>query len=423
MKFSTTRGTKDILPDEIGYWQHIERVSREVFGFYNYQEIRTPVFEETGLFLRSIGDATDIVEKEMYSFIDKGDRSLTLRPECTAPIARAYLQNNFHNTQPKSKLFYSGPMFRYERPQAGRYRQFHQMGVENLGSDHPFSDAEVITLGVHLFDEIGLSGLSVNINSVGCPVCRPVIEERLKQFIGNSLPFLCGDCQRRYQNNPLRLLDCKNEKCATYLAGLPDIRSSHCQECKDHFSAVLEYIDSLGIPYHINPRLVRGLDYYTRTTFEIVSDVLGAQNAICGGGRYDYLVEQLGGPHTPAVGFAFGMERAVMILKEISETAHHESVTAFVAPIGFAQQAPCFYLMDELRRAGIRSEMDYTKTDLKTLLKQANKLNAKFTLIYGEEEAEHQQILLKDMHDGSQRTVPIKKVVKEIVKLSKEKSH
>ncbi len=405
MKYSLARGTRDILPSEMPFWHHIESTSRALFDMYNYQEIRTPIFESTDLFERGIGHSSDIVEKEMYTFTDKGDRRLTLRPEGTAAVVRAYIQSGLYKTESASKLYYMGPMFRYERPQAGRFRQFHQIGIENLGNAHPFSDAEVISLGVHLFDELGLSGLSVSINSVGCPVCRPVIEERLKQFIEASLPCLCNDCQRRFHHKPLRILDCKNVTCQTYFTGMPSIQNSYCHECRDHFNSVITYIDSLHVPFQINPQLVRGLDYYTRTTFEIVSDQLGAQNAICGGGRYDLLIEQLGGPPTPAVGFAFGADRAAMVLKELSDLITQRSPMVFVAPLGFEQQTRCFYLVDELRRANIRCEMDYSKANVKSLLKKADKLKSDYVLIYGDEESEKNTIIVKRMNDGSQQEI------------------
>lgn len=409
MAYTVPRGTKDILPEEMPYWHSIEAASRHIFDLYNYAEIRTPIFEMTELFQKGIGDETDVVEKEMYTFQDKGDRWLTLRPEGTSPIVRAYIQNNLHKTCKNAKLYYIGPMFRYERPQAGRFRQFHQIGVENIGSAHPFADAEVISLGIHLFDELGLTDLTVSINSVGCPVCRPVIEERLKQFIGMNLKFLCPDCQRRFDNKPLRILDCKNPNCKTYFMGMPDISQSTCQECKDHFNSVLEYLDSLGIVFNINPNLVRGLDYYTRTTFEIISDTLGAQNAICGGGRYDNLVQQLDGPATPAVGFAFGVERAVMILKQLADHSliEENSVAIYIAPLGEHQKNKAFYILDELRRLGLKCEMDYTKEDIKAHLKNANKLHAKYALIYGENEAEKNVVLIKNMQTHTQQEISL----------------
>lgn len=416
MKYSLLRGTKDILPDEISYWHTIENISRNIFKLYNYQEIRTPIFEVTELFDKSIGDDTDIVTKEMYTFTDKGNRSITLRPEGTAPLVRAYLQNNYFRNLKPSKLYYIGSMFRYERPQLGRYRQFHQIGVEYLDCAHPMSDAEVISLGVHLFDEIGLSDLTVMINSVGCPVCRPVLEEQIKQFLGTSLQCLCADCQKRYQTRPLRILDCKNSNCRPYFSGLPDTLQSLCQECKDHFNSVLEYLDSLGILFKINSQLVRGLDYYTRTTFEIVSDELGSQNAICGGGRYDLLVEKLGGNKTPAVGFAFGVERAVMILKKLSETNPIETppIDIYIAVIGEKQKSKAFFLLDELRRIGITCDSDFSKNDLKNHLKSANRLKSRLTVIYGDNEAEKNIIILKNMTTGKQKNILLSKFIKEI---------
>lgn len=411
--YSVPRGTKDILPEEIPYWHAIEAIARNTFDLYNYQEIRTPMFESTELFQRGLGSQTDVVEKEMYTFLDKGERWMTLRPEGTAPLVRAYIQHNLSKMNKYTKLYYIGPMFRYERPQAGRFRQFHQIGVENMGSEHPLSDAEVISLGIHLFDEIGLSDLTVSINSVGCPVCRPVIEERLKQFLGMNLKFLCSDCQKRFSSRPLRILDCKNPGCRTYFTGLPDIHKSTCQECKDHFNAVLEYIDALGIIFSINPNLVRGLDYYTRTTFEIISDTLGAQNAICGGGRYDQLIKQLGGPSTPAVGFAFGIERAVMILKQLEDqqVPFDQSPVIYIAPLGENQRRKAFYLLDELRRLGIKCEMDYVKDDLKSHLNYANKLKVKYALIYGENEAEKEVVLVKNMIAHTQIEIPMDQIL------------
>lgn len=410
MKYEVVRGTKDILPQDIRYWHEVERVCRDIFNAYAFEEIRTPIFEKTELFTRSIGDNTDIVEKEMYTFQDKGDRSLTLRPEGTAPIVRAYIQHNLHQYKHPSKLYYIGPMFRYERPQAGRFRQFHQVGVENIGSSSPLSDAEAISLGIHLFDALGIPDLSVSINSVGCGVCRPVIEERIKQFLGSSLKSMCSDCQRRFVKQPMRLLDCKKEKCRAYLSGLPEVRSSHCQECRDHFELVLEYLDVLGVEFEIDPRLVRGLDYYTRTTFEIISTRLGAQNAICGGGRYDTLVSQLGGKPTPAVGFAFGIERAVMLLKDLVNY-QQAGVKLYMIPIGQAQRSKCFKLLNALRRKGIKCEIGETDS-FKAQFKKALSLDSEYTLMYGEEEAEKKEAVLKNMKTRKQKSYPFRSLKK-----------
>lgn len=411
MKYTLPRGTRDILPEEVHLWQYVEEVSRSIFAKYGYEEIRTPIFEMTELFERGIGDGTDIVEKEMYSFQDKGGRNLTLRPEGTASVARAYISNGLYKKNAHSKLYYCGPMFRYERPQAGRYRQFHQIGVENIGINHPSADAEVILLGIRLFDALGLGGLRVSINAVGCPVCRPVIEERLKQFIGSNLDSFCEDCNRRFETKPLRILDCKNEKCQAYFSGIPDIRNSLCQSCHDHFTSVLEFLDASHVNFEIDPLLVRGLDYYTKTAFEIVSDQLGAQNAICGGGRYDNLIKELGGPATQGVGFAFGVERAVMVLQQFSDITRAEETLLFVAPLGYAQQTEAFKLIDDLRRGGLSCRMDFDKTDLRDQLKRADKLGASHVIILGEAEAEKGTVLIKNMKERTQIEIPIAQVL------------
>ena len=410
-KYKLPRGTKDILPKEMMYWHHIEDTSRYIFSLYNYKEIRTPIFEGTPLFTRAIGEDTEIVEKEMYSFQDKKGRDFTLRPEGTAPIARAYLSNNLYNTEPHSKLYYFGPMFRYERPQAGRYRQFHQIGVENIGEKHPYADAEVIAMAYHLFEEMGISNLKVNINSVGCEICRPVIEERIKQFLASNVKFLPEHLQKKFEDNPMRILDSKDERVQPFLSGMPDMREALSQESKDHLNSVLEYLDGMKIPYKVNPTLVRGLEYYTETVFEIISDKLGAQNTICGGGRYNNLIKEIGGPTTPAVGFAFGVERAVMVLQEFSDFIKNDTSLVYLAPLGFPQQTKAFELLHKLRQEGITCEIDYNKSDLKSHFKKANKLNASFVIIYGEEEADKKCVVIKDLKNRSQEEVSLKNVI------------
>ena len=417
MSYTLPRGTKDILPDEIEYWQYIEKTAKDFFDVYQYHEIRTPIFESTGLFERGIGSETDIVEKEMYTFFDKGDRSLTLRPEGTACVVRSAIQHNLVARSNTAKLFYTGPMFRYERPQAGRYRQFYQIGAELLGNQHPCTDSELISLAIRLFQKLGLKKLTVKINSVGCPICRPVIEERLKQFLGDKLPYLCSDCNRRFVANPLRILDCKNSTCNTYFAALPSIEGSLCRDCGDHFSTVLEYLDRLKIPFEVDPRLVRGLDYYTKTAFEIQSDLLGAQSAICGGGRYDGLVKQLGGPDTPAVGFAFGLDRMVMILKMLSKPLLNKGKLIALAPIGASQLPICFDTMDKLRQMGIRCDLNFEKDTLKTHLKFANKIKADYAVIIGESESEKKIALIKNFKTGEQTEVTQAKLIQYIMKL------
>ena len=406
---STVRGTRDILPSEVGFWQEIEWMSKDIFARYQFQEIRTPIFESTELFQESIGSDTDIVSKEMYTFTDKGDRSLTLRPEGTAAIARSYVQQALDKQSQVAKWYYSGPMFRYERPQAGRFRQFHQIGSEHIGTKDPAADAELISLAVHLFEELGIPDLSVKINSVGCPVCRPVIEERIKQFLAPNLKNLCTDCNTRYDQNTLRILDCKKEGCKMYFTGLPDIRSSLCQDCTDHFEVVLEYLDAQGVDFQIDQLLVRGLDYYTKTAFEVVSNKLGAQNAVCGGGRYDHLIERVGGKSIPAVGFAFGVERTVMLIKDLVHT-RQAPVDIYLIPMGHTQRKKCFVLQSELRKAGF-SVLLGLDDSLKKQFKKASQAGAKFAFVYGEEEAASGKGVLKDLDKREQEEIPLKQLM------------
>ena len=312
MLTSGPRGTKDILPSVSGQWQYIEGKIREICNLFSYKEIRTPIFEHTELFLRGIGDTTDIVEKEMYTFTDRGERSLTLRPENTAAVVRAYLENKLYADNQLAKLFYIGPMFRYDRPQAGRYRQFHQFGIEAIGLSNPAVDAEIITLAVQFLQKLGLTELNLQLNSVGCPKCRPVYREKLQEFLQDKVEDLCNDCKSRYDRNPMRILDCKNEKCTALSQGAPEMIECLCDDCGTHFNKLKELLTATNISYNLNPRLVRGLDYYTKTAFEIQYEPLGAQSAVCGGGRYDGLIGECGGNDTPAIGFAIGIERVLL---------------------------------------------------------------------------------------------------------------
>jgi len=416
MTFTAPRGTQDILPTEVLYWEYIEQVTAAVFSQFNFQEIRTPIFESTELFTRSIGTDTDIVEKEMYTFLDKKGRSMTLRPEGTASVVRAYLEHNLGAAQDVQKLWYQGPMFRYERPQAGRYRQFHQMGGEVLGTKSPIADAELIQLTIRIFQKLGLHDLEVSVNSVGCQVCRPVIREKLKSFFGDNLPHLCEDCQRRFKNNPLRILDCKNKKCKHYLMGLPSMTTTLCHECQDHFQGVLNALDIMSVRYKHNPGLVRGLDYYTKTVFEVTSKHLGAQDAVCGGGRYDRLVKLLGGPEVPAVGFAFGMERTVMVLKEQKvEIPALGGKKVYCAALGHAAREKLLSLVKDLRDAGIQAEMEYDDRGLKAQMKRADRFGAVQVVICGDDEVARKAVQIKDMRTGEQIEVPWAEVVQKLI--------
>lgn len=408
MKYVIPRGTRDILPDEVKIWQYIENTFQRVCLRYNYQEIRTPIFESTDLFTRSIGSTTDIVTKEMYTFTDKGNRSMTLRPEETAPVIRACLQNGLIEKDRLLKLYYLGPMFRYERPQAGRFRQFHQAGIEAIGTLDPLLDVEVIVLGIQLFEELGLKALEVDINSVGCKVCRPEFQKKLKEALKKNLKNLCEDCQQRFEYNPLRVLDCKKEDCQKYIRETPTSLETLCPECRQHFEKVLKYLDEAGIQYKLNRRLVRGLDYYTKTTFEIVSKQLGAQNAICGGGRYDTLVEELGGPPTPATGFAVGLERLIIVMQQQGIVIPDaKPLKLFVAPISEEARRQGFKLLSEARKAGVYAEMDYLAKSLKSQMKVADKLKAEYTLIIGDEELKKGKGVLRRMADGTQSEIPL----------------
>ncbi len=409
------RGTKDILPEASGNWQYIEQVVRDICRLYLYKEIRTPVFEHTELFLRGIGETTDIVEKEMYTFTDRGERSLTLRPENTAAVVRSYLENKLYADTLLNKLFYIGPMFRYDRPQAGRYRQFHQFGVEALGSKGPAIDAEIIMLAVQLLRKLGLDDLMLYLNSVGCPQCRPIYREKLQDFLREKTSHLCSDCQSRFERNPMRVLDCKKEKCTEQTQDAPHIADCLCDECSTHFNQLKSLLTLAEVDFILNPRLVRGLDYYTKTAFEIQYAPLGAQSAVCGGGRYDGLVAECGGQSTPGIGFAIGIERILLALeKQNLLPVISNAIDVFVAPMGIDMQGIAFKLLCKLREKGITSEMDFMEKGIKWQMKQANKYSAKFVAIIGDEEAAQNKVMLKNMLTGVQELVSMDEVQQKI---------
>ncbi|MEW5768309.1 MAG: histidine--tRNA ligase [bacterium] len=416
--FKAPRGTRDILPEEVGLWQHIEEVAGKVFASYGYQEIRTPIFEVTELFARGIGETSDIVNKEMYTFADRKGRNLTLRPENTASVVRAVIEHGMLTGLPL-RLYYLGPMFRYERPQAGRSRQFHQLGTEAMGSSAPGLDAEVITMVVHLLQDIGLTGLEVQINSVGCFGCRGQYRQSLVDYFGQFKEDLCPDCQVRLERNPLRILDCKASVCSGLKEKAPPISDSLCQDCSSHLGEVTRYLKLFGIDYTRNPKLVRGLDYYTRTAFEVVDYGLGAQNAVAAGGRYDNLIEEMGGRPTPAMGFAAGCERLVLCLKERQSPATTTPVPdLLLAAVGLSSDEYPIKLLQELRRAGLSVLFDWEKRGLKAQLKMANRTGVKQALILGPDEWDRQVAILKDMETGKQKEI----ILKEVADKLKEKS-
>ena len=407
------RGTKDILPDEISLWQRIEAIGRDIFNIYGYKEIRTPIIEEASLFIRSIGDATDIVQKEMYVFSDRGNRIIALRPEATASIARAYIENSLFQAGGIAKLFYIGPMFRSERPQQGRQRQFYQIGVEAIGSDNPFIDAEVIALSARFLERLGVKKFHVKLNSLGCQKDKIRVMEKHKESFRPYLEKLCETCKNRFDKNVLRIFDCKEDSCKS-IAQNVEAESALCSDCAGHFEKVKVGLNAIGIEYTVDNKIVRGLDYYTRTVFEITQESLGAKDAICAGGRYNNLVKELGGKDTPAIGFAFGMERLTLALDKAREVKIVRcKVNTFVAVTGDALYNEAFKLLDSLRMAGISSEIDYDTKSLKAQMRKAEKLGAKFVVILGEEEFKNKKVVIRDMENSSQKEVVLEDIIKE----------
>ena len=415
MLTNAPRGTKDILPDTVGDWLYIEKEIRDLCKRFGYQEIRTPVFEHTELFQRGIGEGTDVVDKEMYTFTDRGGRSVTLRPENTASAVRAYLQNKLYAEADLVKLFYIGSMFRYDRPQAGRLREFHQFGIEALGESNPAVDAEVILLAIKLLEGLGLKDLELSINSVGCPECRSQYRTMLQDFFRDKLGDLCEDCKSRFDRSPLRILDCKKDSDKPYMADAPKITDCLCEECSSHFEALKQHLAKAGVGFKHDSRLVRGLDYYTKTAFEIKYPPLGAQSAVAGGGRYDGLIEEMGGNHTPAVGFATGLERLLLALENQNLLPDkNRSVDAYVVALGEKAQAEAFKLVMDLRDAGLSAAIDYAGRSMKAQMKQANKLNAKYAVILGDDEIAEGAALIRSMADSSQEKVAFDAVIEKI---------
>lgn len=407
------RGTNDFLPGEVEKWQYLEGLIRDLFEKYHYKEIRTPIFEHTELFLRSVGETSDIVSKEMYSFEDKGLRHVTLRPEGTAGTVRAFVENKLFAQSLPVKLYYTGPMFRYDQPQAGRYRQFHQFGCEVLGSADPMVDAEVISFAVDLFTKLGLQSLSVLINTVGCDHCRPRYQQALKDYFSQYKDQLCPTCLERLEKNPLRLLDCKEESCKAVAAHAPTTLEYACDDCKAHFEKVCAYLESVGIKYEVDTTLVRGLDYYTQTAFEVIMNKVGSQqNAICGGGRYNKLVSEVGGDDIPGMGFAAGMERVLLTVEEEGIALPvKEDIDVYVAPLGDAAKEVCFKLIHALRQQGLIVETDYLSKSMKAQMKAADKNHARYTIIVGDDELANNVAVVRDMRNSTQENVPIEEVI------------
>jgi histidyl-tRNA synthetase len=415
LRYQAPRGTQDILPEEQPYWDWVRDTAARLAGLFGYGRIDTPVFEPAALFVRTTGEATDIVQKEMYVFQDRGGQELALRPEGTAPVCRAYLEHGLHARPQPVRLWYIAPIFRYDRPQAGRYRQHHQFGVEAIGDESPALDAEVIELLWSLYGELGLSGLTLRLNSIGDRNCRPAYVAVLREYYSDKLDRVCADCRDRFQRNPLRLLDCKQESCQPVIVGAPALTDHLCAECAEHFAQLRGYLDALGIPYELEPRLVRGFDYYTRTVFEVHPPVEGAQSAIGGGGRYDGLIEELGGPPTPAVGFGTGIERIILNLKR-QEVAvpQGRGVQAFVAYQGAQARLSALRLASRLRRQGIATVVATGDRSLKAQMRQADARGARYALILGPREVETGTVTVRRLADGHQETLPAEEVVSRL---------
>jgi histidyl-tRNA synthetase len=414
----SVKGTRDLLPPDTSLWQRVEAEARRIFAAYHYGEVRTPILEETALFARSVGADTDIVTKEMYTFRDRDDESLTLRPEATASVVRAYLEHNLYNEGGIHKLYYLGPMFRRERPQKGRYRQFYQIGAEVLGSQSPLVDAEVLEMLVLFLERVGIHEYQLLLNSVGCSQCRPEYVNVLREALQAVKGAMCADCQRRAGTNPLRVLDCKVAADQPIIEKLPKIIEHLDPECRRHFDCVTSELQAHRLSYQVTPRLVRGLDYYTRTTFEITSSVLGAQNAVVGGGRYDGLSEMLGGPPTPGIGFSIGQDRLILAVQAAAELQSEAPLAAYVVWMGGAALPPASRLVRELRAQGLSVEIDYDPMKIKKAMGVASKLQARFAIIIGEGELASGRYQVKDMRTGEQKEIEPQNIaayLKEII--------
>ena len=416
----TIRGFRDILPEHISLWQKVEKEATHLFESFGFKEIRIPILEKTELFARSIGEVTDIVEKEMYTFADRKGDKLTLRPEATASIVRSYIQHKMYASDPIRKFFMIGPMFRRERPQKGRYRQFYQIDAEVFGIESGLIDAQLIYLLNELFKRLGLTGLSAHINSLGCPECRPSFQKALLGFIESKKDKLCENCLRRMDKNPLRILDCKVAGCKKALQDAPATLDHLCKDCEDHFNTVKTTLEQQDVDFTVDKSLVRGLDYYTRTAWEIQTTSLGAQSAVAGGGRYDGLVKELGGPQTPAIGFAIGFDRLVEVMEQLDKNSVENPLDLFIVSLGDTAMKKGYIWSCELNQTGIRTEMDFRGKSLKALMKRANKLNARYVLIAGENELIENTVILRNMNTKEQVSLSLETLVPELIKILKK---
>lgn len=417
MLTNAPKGTKDMLPEQAYKWHYIEKAFDDICRRYGFEEIRTPVFEHTELFQRGVGDTTDIVQKEMYTFKDYGNRSITLKPEGTSPVVRAFTEHKLYAGVQPNKFYYSIPCFRYEKPQSGRLREFHQFGVETFGSTDMMADAEVISHGYDFLHAMGITDIELRINSVGCPHCRKKHREALREFLKPKYDELCDTCKDRYERNPLRIIDCKSPICQELVAGAPMMLDYLCDDCKDAFEQLKANLDAMGIEYVVDPGIVRGLDYYTKTAFEFVTTKIGAQGTVCGGGRYDGLVEEVGGPSTPGVGYGLGKERLLLTMEACGvEIPKPEGTEVFIAVMGEEAKAAGLKLMRQLRNAGVAVQMDIMGRNVKNQFKYANRINAKKTVVIGADELANNSFAIKDMATSEQVNVPMEDIVAELTK-------
>ncbi len=423
MLIKAPKGTRDILPGEIYKWQYIQKIMAKLCRNFGYNEIRLPVFEHTELFQRGVGDTTDIVQKEMYTFKDKGGRSITLRPEGTAGVVRSYIENGMASLPHPIKLYYNITAYRHENVQKGRYREFNQFGIEAFGASGPSIDVEIISIADTLFKRLGLKDIELNINSIGCPTCREEYNLKLKEFLRPLLGNLCYTCKERFEKNPLRIIDCKEDKCKQFVKDAPTQLDSLCDECREHFEGLKDGLNNLGINYNIDKNIVRGLDYYTRTVFEFVSSNVGTQGTICGGGRYDGLVELCGGPKTPGIGFALGIERLLMEIESQGiEITQPDGIDIYIAPIGYNADKFAEKLVYQLRNVGINAEKDLMSRSLKAQMKYADKLGAKYTVVIGDNEIESNKAVLRNMNTGEQKDVSLDSILNRLKSDSGDKT-
>lgn len=408
------KGTEDIMPKDSYRWIFLEDIMRRQANAYGYKEVRTPVFEQTSLFSRGVGETTDVVQKEMYTFSTKGDESITLRPEGTAGAARAFLEHSVQNDGLPSKQYYLTTCYRYEKPQAGRQREFHQFGVEVFGTQNPSADAEVIALINGLFEVLGLSKIRLEINSIGCPKCRSKYHEKLREYFSQYKDKLCDTCLGRLERNPMRIIDCKSPVCSEIAKDAPKMIDFLCEECSEHFEKVKSYLDIAGVKYEVNPTIVRGLDYYTKTVFEFVSDNIGAQGTVCGGGRYDGLIEELGGQHTPSLGCAMGIERLLLLMESSGvEIPKPETCDLYIASMGDRASLKAFALTEDVRKSGFSAQCDIVGRGLRPQMKFADKIGAKFSLVIGDNEIDENKAEVKNMETGDKTAVSLQSFAKE----------